>query len=224
MLKQRYLIILVFLLIQLPILQGTAHAAFIESPKQIQVYEESYYYSHHDIESLGNGSLITYNDQLFLPVTDVAALLGLTLERRSGDIRLTGSPSISLQSTAHSLPKDPTIEDQLTIGQAIGAGAGVVLEDSSPTPIYTKNQHQSLYPSSTTKIMTALLAIEKGNLNEMVSIGAGAATVPWDSSKAGIKPGDRMTLEQLLYALMLPSGNDAAVAIAEHIAVLIKSL
>ena len=65
--------------------------------------------------------------------------------------------------------------------------------------------------------MTILLALTYGDLNETVTIGKSAINIPYDSSKAGIKPGDQMSLEQLLYAMMLPSGNDAAMAVAEHI-------
>ena len=82
---------------------------------------------------------------------------------------------------------------------------------------YAENVHEKLYPASTTKILTAYLALKYGNLSDIVTISANAVGVPLDSSRAGFKTGDSLTLEELLYGLMLPSGNDSAVAIAEYI-------
>ncbi len=80
-----------------------------------------------------------------------------------------------------------------------------------------ENIHEKLYPASTTKILTAYLALKYGDLKDIVTVSANAVSVPADSSKAWLKVGDQLTLEALLYGLMLPSGNDAAVAVAEHI-------
>lgn len=83
---------------------------------------------------------------------------------------------------------------------------------------YSYNIHERLYPASTTKILTALTALKYGNLSDVVTVSAHATTeLDPESSVAGLKEGDRITLEALLYGLMLPSGNDSAVAIAEHI-------
>lgn len=83
--------------------------------------------------------------------------------------------------------------------------------------VYAKDVHERLYPASTTKILTAYLALKYGNLEDIVTVSENAVGVPLDSSRAGLRTGDRLTLEALLYSLMLPSGNDSAVAIAEHI-------
>lgn len=78
--------------------------------------------------------------------------------------------------------------------------------------------HERLYPASTTKILTLYLALKYGNLTDSVTISDTVMnSVPSDSSLAGLKEGEQLTLEDLLYGLMLPSGNDSAVAIAEHI-------
>ena len=84
--------------------------------------------------------------------------------------------------------------------------------------IYAEDIHEKLYPASTTKIMTAYLALKHGNLEDEIIVSANAQDIPIDSSRAGLRIGDKLLLKDLLYALMLPSGNDAAVAIAEHIA------
>lgn len=82
---------------------------------------------------------------------------------------------------------------------------------------FADNIHERLYPASTTKILTVFLALKYGNLSDIVTVSNRAASVPWDSSVSGLREGEQLTLEDLLYGLMLPSGNDSAVAIAEHI-------
>ncbi len=77
--------------------------------------------------------------------------------------------------------------------------------------------HDRVYPASTTKILTAYLALKYGNLEDVITVSETATGVPLDSSRAGLLTGDQLTLETLLYGLMLPSGNDSAVAIAEYI-------
>ena len=84
--------------------------------------------------------------------------------------------------------------------------------------LFAEHVHEKLYPASTTKIMTTYVALKHGNLSDTVTVSENAVSVPSDSSVAGLRKGDRLTLEDLLYSLMLPSGNDSAVAIAEHIA------
>ncbi|KAB2336684.1 hypothetical protein F7731_09995 [Cytobacillus depressus] len=191
----------------------------MNEPKTIQAFEEPYFISYNGNESLAEGKLITYDGKTYIPLLDVSNLLGLTFGSSSENIYLSGSPAISLNKNAHALPKEPIEStNALKVNPAISTYAGIVLENgNNSVPVFSKNAQKKLYPASTTKIMTMLLALENGDLKETVTIGSGVATVPFDSSKAGVKPGDRMTLEQLLYALMLPSGNDAAVAVAEHI-------
>lgn len=82
---------------------------------------------------------------------------------------------------------------------------------------YAKNIYQKMYPASVTKILTAYLAITKGDLDSVVTASSYACDQASDSSKCGLATGDQITLGDLVYGLMLPSGNDAAIAIAEHI-------
>jgi len=83
--------------------------------------------------------------------------------------------------------------------------------------IYSENVNKQLYPASTTKIMTAYLALKYGDLDDYITISENAIDVPSDSSTAHLQKGDVLSLKDLIYGLMLPSGNDSAVAIAEHI-------
>ncbi len=85
--------------------------------------------------------------------------------------------------------------------------------------LYSYSAHKKVYPASITKIMTALLALENGNLDDevVISANADASSFPVAAQVCGIKKGQTWTLEALLNALLLYSGNDVAVAIAEHI-------
>ena len=81
--------------------------------------------------------------------------------------------------------------------------------------IYAKNPHERRAQASTTKIMTALVMLEKGRLSDIVTAGPNVNTV--EPVIIGLEPGDQLTVEQVLYGMLLNSGNDAAVALAEHI-------
>ncbi len=82
---------------------------------------------------------------------------------------------------------------------------------------YSQNIHQRLYPASTTKILTAYVALKYGNLNDIVTVSQNATVFEAAAQICGLKAGDQLTLDALLNGLLLYSGNDNAVAIAEHI-------
>lgn len=93
--------------------------------------------------------------------------------------------------------------------------AGVVIDQESGRVLYDKNGDSILPMASTTKIITAIVAIESSSLEDVVVISKTAAAIR--GSTVGLKAGEKITMEELLYGLMLRSGNDAAIAIAEHI-------
>ncbi len=97
------------------------------------------------------------------------------------------------------------------------AGAAASFNLATGEVTYAQNMYNKMYPASTTKIMTCYLALKYGDLDEYVTVSANAAKQPSDASVCKIKTGDVLTLRDLLYGLMLASGNDAAIAIAEHI-------
>lgn len=92
--------------------------------------------------------------------------------------------------------------------------ACVVIDRNTSTILYGKNENQKRKMASTTKIMTATIIIENCNLDETIEISKKAAGT--GGSKLGLKTGDKITIRDLLYGLMLRSGNDAAVALAEY--------
>jgi D-alanyl-D-alanine carboxypeptidase (penicillin-binding protein 5/6) len=95
------------------------------------------------------------------------------------------------------------------------AAAAILMDVESGRVLYEQNADARMKIASTTKILTALVAIREGNLSDVVTVSREAAYT--EGSSMYLKEGEQQTLETLLYGLMLCSGNDAAVAIAEHI-------
>lgn len=126
----------------------------------------------------------------------------------------------NLQS-AEFFAKDLCVTEDENIGledttESVAEGAGLFRLNEKEA-VYKKNIYERLYPASTTKILTALIALEESNLDDVVTVSANAANQASDSSVCGLKEGDRISMRDLLYGLMMRSGNDAAIAIAEHI-------
>lgn len=117
------------------------------------------------------------------------------------------------EATKNSVSGD--LSEQLSEGPEVSARTAVVMDLNSGMVLYEKNSQEKVYPASTTKILTALLAIEKGDLNEMVEVSKKASGV--EGSSIYLEPGEKIPLKDLIYGLMLRSGNDAAVAISEKI-------
>lgn len=101
-------------------------------------------------------------------------------------------------------------------GTECNARSAVVMEWCSETVLYEKNADLPLPQASTTKIMTALLVLESADPGEIFRVSAKAAAV--EGSQLGLKEGDELSVSDLLYILMLKSGNDAAEALAEGVA------
>ncbi len=97
----------------------------------------------------------------------------------------------------------------------VTADAAVLMDAITGQVLYEKNGEERRPPASTTKIMTVLLALEVGDLKQEVTVSSRAATE--EGASMGLRPGEKLTLEELVYGAMLCSGNDACVVIAEHI-------
>jgi serine-type D-Ala-D-Ala carboxypeptidase (penicillin-binding protein 5/6) len=145
---------------------------------------------------------------------------------------LAVSLSFMVNSLSHMAAAGPSGVVHQFMPQALGGAVGIT--NSNPPDItapaayvfdadlgwtfYAKNADEKLQMASCTKVMTLLLAVEDGSLTQMVTIGADAAAlVRSDSSFMGVSAGEKLMLKDLLYGLVLPSGNDAAVAIADAI-------
>lgn len=99
----------------------------------------------------------------------------------------------------------------------VTAPSAILIDAKTGKVLYEKNADEKRYPASTTKVMTGLLAVEHGKMSEIVTIGKNPPLIERGSSQIYLIPDEKLTMEQLLYAMMLESANDAAVAIAEHI-------
>ena len=95
------------------------------------------------------------------------------------------------------------------------AKSAVMIDAASGAVLYSKNKDERLGMASTTKIMTGILALEYGNLNDVYTVPENGYWV--EGSSIYLNPGEKVSLETLLYGLLLKSGNDAALAIAKHI-------
>ncbi|MFB5282023.1 serine hydrolase [Peribacillus sp. Hz7] len=102
-----------------------------------------------------------------------------------------------------------------TQGIDVSARSAILMDETSGRVIYEVNAHKKSRIASITKIMTAILAIESGELDEIVTVSGNAAGT--EGSSLYLKEGEKIKLEDLVYGLMLRSGNDAAIAIAEKV-------
>ena len=98
------------------------------------------------------------------------------------------------------------------------ASAAGLFDLNRKETLYAKNVHERLYPASLTKIMTALIALENGSSDMMLTASANVRNLESGAQVCGIKEGDQMTLDQALHLLLINSANDAGVMIAEGVA------
>lgn len=105
-------------------------------------------------------------------------------------------------------------------GPAVGAESAILMEINTHTILYSKNIHKKMYPASTTKILTCLLAMQNCTLDENIIFSHNAIyDVPVDGSKlGGVDEGDSLNMENALYCVLVQSANEVASAIGEHIA------
>lgn len=97
----------------------------------------------------------------------------------------------------------------------INARSALVMDFESGRVLYHKYGYQKRPMASTTKIMTAIVALENGNLDDIVKVSRNAASI--QGSTIGLVTGEELSMRELMYALLMRSGNDAAIAIAEHV-------
>jgi D-alanyl-D-alanine carboxypeptidase len=133
----------------------------------------------------------------------------------TGDVAIEApvENSVSIEETlpSSSIP----VKKEHSIAPVIEAEAAIIVDFDSGTVLYEKNPDAKLQIASITKLMTAIIALEEGNLDDTVYISANAAQT--EGSKIWLYGGEEITLRNLLFAVLIHSGNDAAVAVAEHI-------
>lgn len=158
---------------------------------------------------------------LFSLVTAIvlaAALAGFVAPRAAESVAATVPPCG--EPTVRTVAKLPAAMPELTSSEpapAITASTAVVMDGDTGRVLYDLHAHEAMPPASTTKIMTAILALEQlPDLSRIVVSDIDAQTLV-GSSVMGLRPGVPISLKGLLYGLMLPSGNDAAIELAEAV-------
>ena len=118
-----------------------------------------------------------------------------------------------------SLPVQSNQIENWPAGPAIGAESAILLEANTGVILYAKNIDEKMYPASTTKLMTCLIAAENCELNETVTFSHNAVfSIESGSSNIGIDEGQSMPMEECLYGILAASANEVANAVAEHVA------
>lgn len=117
-------------------------------------------------------------------------------------------------SISFASPTEPTVN----------APIALLMDANTGKLLYEKNAYEKRYPASTTKIMTAILAIENCDLNDIATVSYNAIfSVPVGYSNSNLQLDEQLTIDQLLHVLLIPSANDAANVLAEHIAGSVES-
>ncbi|MBM4411320.1 MAG: D-alanyl-D-alanine carboxypeptidase, partial [Chloroflexi bacterium] len=137
--------------------------------------------------------------------------------------RLEGGsgPLVAAAHPGHPLPNfwasGPAMLESAAPAPANSALSAIVMDEASGAVLYEKDAHRQLPPASLTKIATAILAAEHGDLDRTVTVDVDSRTMR-GSTVMGLIPGDRFTMRDLLHGLMMPSGNDAGLAIGRAVA------
>lgn len=139
------------------------------------------------------------------------------------DSVISGFNVISRQNSkaAHTFAEDLcVVTDDVTDGSQIDmtqAEAAILFSLNDCEVIYAKNAHERLHPASLTKVMTALVALKYGSIDQTLTATNTVTITESGAQVCGLKPGDSMTLNQALHLLLLYSANDAAMMIAENV-------
>lgn len=144
----------------------------------------------------------------------MALILLLALVPGSAMMEPTPSPSSTATPQETAEPTPPPTPFVPLNGGELEAASAILIDGLSGEVLFEKDADSHQYPASITKIMTAVLAIESGDLQRVITVGNEVNNLEAGSSHIGLKVGEEMSMENLLYGLMLNSGNDAANAIA----------
>src|SRR5437867_5119534 len=98
---------------------------------------------------------------------------------------------------------------------AIRARAAILLDLDSGTTLYARDAQGRFPPASLTKVVTVLTALDVLALDQVVAVPASINQLPWDSTRMGLRAGERLTVRELMYGVFLNSGNDAAITLSE---------
>jgi D-alanyl-D-alanine carboxypeptidase (penicillin-binding protein 5/6) len=117
----------------------------------------------------------------------------------------TGSSGVELYELVRPAPPPPVIK----------ARSAILIDLDTAKPLFQLDPHGRHAPASLTKVVTALVALDHLGLNQVVTVPLSINQLPWDSTRMGLRAGERLTVRELLYGLFMNSGNDAAITLSE---------
>lgn len=189
------------------------------------------------ILALTLGFTLTFSQAAYATITMISVPFETAVENESSGDRagiadagddngvVSSLPAATAQSavTATPTPTPVVSSDQTTqseITKPVVSSEGAVLMDAATGQVlFGKNEDQQFYPASITKVMTALLVLERCRLDDVVTFSASATTnLEAGAAALGIVEGDQLTVEQCLYGLLLKSANEIGNGLAEHVA------
>jgi serine-type D-Ala-D-Ala carboxypeptidase (penicillin-binding protein 5/6) len=132
----------------------------------------------------------------------LALLMPVTVHSQ---LPLTGSTAVELYELAPTAPPPPVIK----------ARSAILVDLDTGKTLFQLDPHGRRAPASLTKVVTALVALDHLGLDQTVTVPTSINQIPWDSTRMGLRAGERLTVRELLYGLFLNSGNDAAVTLSE---------
>jgi len=133
-------------------------------------------------------------------------LIALLAPVSTASLPLTGVPSVQVELYELTPTATPPV---------IKARAAIVLDLDSGKTLFALDAHGRYPPASLTKVMTALVALDTLRLDQVITVPASINQLPWDSTRMGLRAGERLTVRELMYGLFLNSGNDAAITLSE---------
>ena len=133
-------------------------------------------------------------------------LIALLAPVSTASLPLTGVPSVQVELYELTPTATPPV---------IKARAAIVLDLDSGETLFALDAHGRYPPASLTKVMTALVALDTLRLDQVITVPASINQLPWDSTRMGLRAGERLTVRELMYGLFLNSGNDAAITLSE---------
>src|SRR2546426_12080625 len=129
----------------------------------------------------------------------------LTPVAAQSHLPVTGPAAVELYELAPTAPPAPVIK----------ARSAILVDLDSGKTLYQLDPHGRHAPASLTKIVTALVALDHLRLDQTVAVPASINQIPWDSTRMGLRAGERLTVRELLYGLFLNSGNDVAITLSD---------
>lgn len=162
----------------------------------------------------------TAGNRKIMKIYAAALLAGLLLalpaaDQPDGAAVCYGAATVRKEETGREAEVSPEAESGPEAELKLNAQSAVLMDADTGRILYGKEETVRRPMASTTKIMTCILALEQGNMEDWVTVSSYAASMP--DVQLNIREGERYRLKDLLYSLMLESHNDSAVAVAEHI-------